>query len=233
MSPEKAVARYLRDRSRANRDVVVVRHQYLCQRGARKFVRPRTDRADLLQVAAIGLLKATDRYDARFTTPFEAYAWLLIVGELMHYVRDHERIIRAPRSMQSLEKRYIAATDALSMRLARRPTMREIAAEMSVDVPVVEDIRSFRKRAQMVSIDAKPGGTMPQTHVVAMGPSQEDRVGIMIAIGELAERERAIVLGTFASGLSQAELGRRLGLSQSQISKLMKKALVKIQQAVA
>ena len=60
------------------------------------------DRADLEQVAAIGLIKAVDRYDCAQAAPFEAYAWLLVLGELMHYVRDSERFVaRAARRARS------------------------------------------------------------------------------------------------------------------------------------
>lgn len=106
---QAALARYAADRSAANRDAVIAAHRYLCRRGARKFRRPDSDPADLLQVAALGLIKATDGYEADRSTPFEAYAWLMIVGELMHYVRDHERLIRIPRWLRSLERRYAAA----------------------------------------------------------------------------------------------------------------------------
>ena len=85
------------------------------------------DRADLEQVAAIGLIKAVDRYDPAQAAPFEAYAWLLVLGELMHYVRDSERFVRAPRGLRDLERRWSAAERELWPRLGREPTESDVA----------------------------------------------------------------------------------------------------------
>ena len=93
---------WLNDRTKENRDRLFARYHYLCARAARKFCRRGADRADLEQIAAIGLLKACDRYDGRLKTPFEAFAWLFVIGELMHYVRDQERLVRAPRRLRAL-----------------------------------------------------------------------------------------------------------------------------------
>jgi RNA polymerase sigma-B factor len=233
MTSEELLTAYVRDRSRANRDAVLAAFDYLCERGARKFARAGTDRADLMQVAAIGLIKAVTNYDAHLKTPFEAYAWIIVLGELMHYVRDYERPIRLPRRMKALEKQYLLAVDTLSVRDGRVPTTGEIATEMCVTVSMVDEIRTIRRGGKVISIEAETGSPLGELPASNIGLSTDDKLVLMLAINELCERERVIVLGMFASGLSQAELGTRLGLSQSQISKLMKKALVKIQAAVA
>ncbi|HEY0799067.1 MAG TPA: sigma factor, partial [Candidatus Baltobacteraceae bacterium] len=103
------------------REQTITSYQYLCRRGARKFLRPGLERCDLEQVAAIGLIKAYDRYDVSLHTPFEAYAWLSIVSELMHHVRDAEGIVRLPRRLRGLERRYARAHEQLAMRLKRTP----------------------------------------------------------------------------------------------------------------
>jgi len=233
MTSDELLSAYVADRSRTNRDAVLAAFDYLCERGARKFTRSGTDRADLIQVAAIGLIKAVTNYDAHLKTPFEAYAWIIVLGELMHYVRDYERPIRLPRRMKSLEKQYLLAVDTLSVRVGRMPTTGEIAAEMSVPVSLVDEIRTVRHGGKVVSIEAETGSPLGELPASNTGLSTDDKLVLMLAINDLGERERTIVLGAFASGLSQAELGTRLGLSQSQISKLMKKALVKIHRAVA
>jgi general secretion pathway protein G len=77
-----------------DRERIILTYRYLCERGARKFLRPGLERGDLEQVAAIGLIKAYDRYDDSLSTPFEAYAWITITGELMNYLRSHTRTAR-------------------------------------------------------------------------------------------------------------------------------------------
>ncbi|HYW53813.1 MAG TPA: sigma factor, partial [Dongiaceae bacterium] len=79
---EVLVSRYCAERTVERRNAVVDAHRHLCVRGARKFKRAHNDRADLEQIAAVGLIKAASNYRAEMQTPFQAYAWIMIVGEL-------------------------------------------------------------------------------------------------------------------------------------------------------
>ncbi len=232
MTTGSALAKFIDERTQQHRDDLIASYWYLCNRGARKFQRAGVDRADLLQVAAIGLIKAVENFKPQLRTPFEAYAWLLIVGELMHYVRDHERIVRIPRWLRALEKPYLRADERLGARLGRTPSAREIALELDVDVKIVDELRLLR-RGGAVSLESVLGSPTAEPRAIARGLSLDETLTLRIAIEKLAERERTIVLGSFAAGLSQAELGERLGLSQSQVSKLIKKALIKMQRQVA
>ncbi len=229
---QAVIDRYLADRSRINRDAVVAAHMYLCKRGARKFRRPESDPADLEQVAAIGLVKATDAYLAERTTPFEPYAWIVMVGELMHYVRDSERAIRVPRWLRSLDRHYVAAWETLAAHLHAEPTAQQLAAALGVGITVVEQLQSAR-RVQSYDADPRYGNRFDMMAASSSGVSIEERLTLLIAVDELNERERTIVLGTFGAGLSQAEVAAMLGLSQSQVSKLLARALGKLSQKVA
>src|SRR5947209_16550463 len=122
------------------REQTIAKYRYLCRRGARKFLRAGLERCDLEQVAALGLIKAYDKYDGTMETPFEAFAWLFVVGELMHYVRDYERIVRPPRSFRSLEKRWQRAFDELVGSLKREPTRTELARHMDVPVSRLDEL---------------------------------------------------------------------------------------------
>jgi RNA polymerase sigma-B factor len=232
------VATFLAERSRGNRDAVITTYRYLCRRGARKFQRAGTDPADLEQVASIGLIKATDMYRAERTTPFEAYAWIMIVGELMHYVRDHERPIRVPRRLRSLERRYIVAWEMLAARDHAEPSVRDLARELEVTPDVIEQLQSIRwiQRSGDGEGDAETRRLPRHCDALPARSSSlsiEERLTVIMAVEELSERERIVVLGTFATGLSQSEIASMLGLSQSQISKILGRALGKLQQRVA
>jgi RNA polymerase sigma-B factor len=229
---QTAIASFLADRSAANRDAVITAHMYLCKRGARKFRRPESDFADLEQVAAIGLVKATDSYVAERTTPFEAYAWIVMVGELMHYVRDCEHAIRVPRWLRSLDRRYVRTWEMLAARQHAEPTPRQLALALGVELAVVEQLQALR-RGFASEADLRGGNRFDAIAVPARGVSVDERLTLITAVGELNERERVIVLGTYGAGLSQSEVARLVGLSQSQVSKLLARALGKLSQRVA
>lgn len=217
---------FLAQRTPENRERIVHTYAYLCARGARKFTRRGLERCDLEQVAAIGLLKAYERYNAGLQTPFEAYAWLFIVGELMHYVRDYERVVRPPRKLRTLEKRYQAAVERLTFELARVPNESEIADDLGVDVQTVRELRECRARATAESFDL-----LTDARVGSENRELErslDRMLIDAALSKLSHTERRIVLAVYAGGLSQVEVASRLGYSQRHVSRLHRAALRKM-----
>jgi RNA polymerase sigma-B factor len=223
MTIDHHVLTYLADPSDVNRERVVVAHYGMCRRAARKFRRPGTDLADLEQVAVIGLLKAIRYFRSDFETPFEPYAWILIVGELMHYVRDFERTVRLPRRIRARERALRDASEELTSRLGRFPTAHELGAHLRLPLDEIDEIRRIE------------GGTvsLETVAVTAAIKGMEDDLCLRLAIEDLPERERRIVRGTFEEGLTQTELAAVLGLTQSHISKLLARALTKLHRAVA
>ncbi len=194
-------------------------------------MRPGLDKADLQQIAAVGLIKACDRYDPAAATPFEAFAWLFIIGELMHFVRDHERLVRAPRQMRKMEKRVQIAQETLVGRLQREPSTAELADYLEVKPQVVADACACRDRAIAESLDAlAPYELRPAAYMM---DEPENAIVIQDALARLTGTERAIVLALYAGGYSQLELADRLGYSRRHISRLHRRALKKMRSAVA
>jgi RNA polymerase sigma-B factor len=199
----------------------------LCRRAARKFCRRGIDRADLEQIAAIGLIKACDRYDGQLDTPFEAFAWLFIVGELMHYVRDQERLVRAPRRIRDLERRYQRAHDAFVVEHHREPTMYEVAQRMQLTLRQLEELCVYRARSVPESLDAlEPHELQPCSYTIE---EREDRLIAEAALARLTQTERAIILALYGKGYSQVEVSERLGYSRRHVSRLHRAALQKMQ----
>jgi RNA polymerase sigma-B factor len=199
-------------------------HRYLCRRGAAKFVRRGLDRTDLEQVAAIGLLKAARRYDPVSRTPFEAYAWLLIVGELMHHVRDHEHAIREPRWVRSAERTLALAHERLAQRLQRQPTDAELASEAGIPPRKVQELR----RAQR---------TRGRHDLEAVDEPDDDGAAVRRALAADAlaavdPTARAIVLGIYALGLTRRDIGRRYGLTARQVARAHDAALRHMRRAL-
>lgn len=217
-----------------HRSRLIESYSYLCGRAARKFLRRCEDREDLEQVAMIGLIKASDKFDPRLSTPFEAYAWLLIVGELMHYVRDFERIVRPPRKLRALERKWSKVQDRLALLLGRQPAIREIACALNVDVATVQELMRCRESALPGTLDVVENQpASPQASVQSGGDAQVDRLIIEAALGVLNATERTIILAVYAQGYSQSELAERLGYSQRHISRVHRTALSKMLPKVA
>lgn len=208
-------------------DGIVARHLYLCRRAARKFIRSGLERSDLEQVAAIGLIKAARRFDPAAGTPFEAYAWITIVGELMHHVRDYERPVRVPRRLSALEPHYARTCEALAARLDREPSDREVANAMGVVPRTVEELRGAREVAQPVALDDVDAARLARREE----PALEDRLLVRRAFAALSLLERRVIAGTYVLGLTQRELSRRLGISAKSVSRLHRTALGTMQRA--
>ncbi len=224
---DAAIDFWLNDRSPENRNRVVAQYGYLRARAARKFYRPGLDRCDLEQVAAIGLIKACDRYEPQLQTPFEAFAWLYIVGELMHYVRDYERMIRPPRRLRELERKAHTACDVLTAQMGREPSTAELAGAMSVSVGEVVELRRYRELAFPHSLDSLESVEHRFAHYTM--DVRDDRMVLESALAQLTDVERTIVLGIYAAGFSQIEIADRLGYSRRHISRLHRSALKKMQ----
>ena len=148
----------------ADREGLFANYRHLCRRGARKFLRHGLERADLEQVAAIGLIKARDRYNERLGIPFAAYAWRMILSELGHHVRAHEHLVRPPRKLQALERRYWAEWERLCSTLEREPADAELAAAMETTRQIVGEIRRFRLRLQGRALTIRSSSTRRHPH---------------------------------------------------------------------
>lgn len=184
------------------------------------------DRADLEQVGAIGLIKAVDRYDPLQRAPFEAYAWLLIVGELMHYVRDSERFVRAPRGLRELDRRWARAERELGSRLGRDPSDGEVAAFIAAAPSQVSEIRAYRASKSVISfevLDASHGRVPP-------GGIDEmlDRLTVERILEVLTPLQKRIVAAIHFDGVSVVELAAHLGYSRRHVTRLHRAALERL-----
>jgi RNA polymerase sigma-B factor len=205
------------------RDRFVAEYWYLCRRAARRFARRGLDRADLEQVGAIGLIKAVDRFDPSQSAPFEAYAWLLIVGELMHYVRDGERILRAPRAARNLERRWTAAERELWIVLGRAPSANDVARFIEATPMDMREVRTYRASSHVLSFESLPDG---EQCVTSSGIDDLlDRLTVERMLEALSPLQRQIVVSIHLEGVTVVELAARLGYSRRHVSRLHRAAI--------
>jgi RNA polymerase sigma-B factor len=211
------------------RERVVAQYWYLCRRAARRFMRRGLDRADLEQVGAIGLIKAADRYDPSQSAPFEAYAWLLILGELMHYVRDSERFLRAPRGVRELERRWSVAEGELRRRLGREPAESDVRRFVGATDREAREVSAYRASSCVLSFEflrnGDHGGAFHEMEKVL------DRLTVDRILQALSPLERQIVRSIHLEGLSTVELAARLGYSRRHITRLHRAAIDRLKVA--
>jgi RNA polymerase sigma-B factor len=212
------------------RDRIVRMLMPLAERVARRFSGPQHPLEDLTQVAGIGLLKALERFDPNRDAAFSTYAFALMTGEVQRHVRD-SRMVRIPRPIYEQVPRFQRALSRLRVELCREPTREEIAEALDVSKEEVVEIMDAALTAQHVSLDAaaeEAGGELDLGGHDAEFARAEAGVDLEPMLSVLTPRERMIIDLRFDDGLSQSEIAAGLGLSQTQVSRLIRRALEKL-----
>ena len=187
---------------------------------------------DFEQVAYLGLVKAVDNFDPEHGTGFLGYATPMIIGEIKRYFRDATWGVHVPRRMQELSGALRKATDALVHELGREPTIAELAEHLGADPEEVVEAIDAAGAYTTASLD-HPVNTEEQGASLLdfMGEQDErfdaviDRQVLTGLLTALGERDKRILLMRFFRGMTQAEIGEELGVSQMQISRLLNRIL--------
>jgi RNA polymerase sigma-B factor len=191
---------------------------------------------DLEQVAYLGLVKAVRGFTPGRVTGFAAYAIPTIRGELRRHFRDTGWTIRPPRRIQELQARVRSTTAELTQILNRTPTVKEIAAELEVDVEEVLEASSVDSCFTPSSLDAPvPGNEDLSNDPGTLDPEfdrSEARVVLAPALEDLGERDRKILDLRFVEGLTQKEIGEVVGISQMQVSRILARVLDTMRESI-
>jgi RNA polymerase sigma-B factor len=193
---------------------------------------------DIVQIGAIGLLKAIDRFDAN-KGPFEPFAVGTVVGELRRHSRDRCWPVRVPRRLQELHRALDGPGGELAGRLARAPTPSELAREIGareadvrsafeaerIRTPVSLSAPNPHEQAELVSFEAHAAQETAERC--------EERLLVASSLRRLDRRARQIVHLRFFEGLSQAQIARELQLSQIHVSRLLRDALGTLRRHIA
>lgn len=220
---------FARTRSRRLRNQLVERHMGLAAHVARRFGRRGPSDDDLRQVAFLALVKAVDRFDPARDVAFSTFAGRTIEGEIKRHFRDHTWTVRVPRSAKELHLRLRRATDDLTHRLGRSPSVEELARELGVERDQVLEAVAAGSAYTPSSLDA-PVGSDPDGGGREMGAPDErfdhvtDSEMIERMIARLPEREQTIVRLRFYEELSQSEIAERVGISQMHVSRLLRRS---------
>jgi RNA polymerase sigma-B factor len=199
---------------------------------ARRYANRGEPLDDLIQVGAIGLVKAVDRFDPSRNVKLSTFAAPNIAGEIKRHFRDKGWSIRVPRDTQELANKLNDAVDKLTVKLGRAPTVNEIAATLKVTEEQVLDAMQGARSYNTVSFEQPIGDDRTALDVLGCEDEgfarAEDRVLLRSGLRCLAEREREIMRLRFVQGLTQAEIAERIGVSQMHVSRLIRRALTRL-----
>ena len=200
---------------------------------------------DLLQVGYVGLLKAVNGYKVDSTARFSSYAYAMVDGELRHHFRD-TGLVKKPRWARSLYSKISETTTRLTGELGRPPLVEEIAEDVNVTPEGVIEVMKLFLDTNVSSLDATmgetnstgPDGEEPNLSAIkslqyeAFSLPVEDRILLEQSLESLSELQQKVVYLFFYKDLSQTEIGKRLGLPQRKISRIIASATKSLREKI-
>jgi RNA polymerase sigma-B factor len=223
----------------AARDELVERFLPLARSIARRYDHSGEPLEDVMQVASLGLVKAVDGYDPARGCAFSSYAVPTIAGEIKRYFRDRTWAVRPPRDLQELTIRVDRAATELQQSLDRAPTTREIADASGCDEEAVLETMVARRGRNTLSFDAPVGHdderTLQATLAVADDGYErsEALADLDRLLRHLPPRDRLVVRLRFEQDLTQAEIGACIGVSQMQVSRILRRTIAELRFAAS
>jgi RNA polymerase sigma-B factor len=220
------------------RDALVARFLPLARKLARRYDNTSEASDDLFQVASLGLLKAIDRFDADRGHPFPSFAVPTILGEIRRYFRDSGWSVHVPRGAQERALRVRNAQEALVNEHGHAPTVNELAVYLECEREEVIDALQALQAYDALSLDApRPGGGEEGSEMTyGEGLGHEDEryelveldASITAVLAQIPARERRILHMRFVEDLTQTEIATRVGVSQMQVSRLLRRSLAQL-----
>ncbi|GAA1037567.1 hypothetical protein GCM10009557_51350 [Virgisporangium ochraceum] len=190
---------------------------------------------DLVQVANLALIKAVDGFDPHRGVSFSSYAVPFIAGELKRHFRDKTWHVRVPRRLQELSLQINRATDELTQRLGRSPTVADLAKHLEIGEEETIEALEAAGAYHSLSLDAPAGGEDgASTLVDLIGTEDTDlaevdaRVALPPLLATLPSREQKILAMRFYGNLTQSQIASEMGISQMHVSRLITKALASL-----
>ena len=220
------------------REELVERFMGLARQVAVRYRRQSEPLEDVMQVAALGLLKAIDRFDPDRGIAFSSFAVPTMLGEVKRHFRDKSWTVRPPRDLQELTLRVEQAATQLASSFGRSPSVVEIAEHLSVsDEDVLEALEAGRARSA-TSLSAPRGDEEDGTTLGDLLGDQEDgfdraedRATLAVLFNELTPRERTVLTLRFRQDMTQAEIGEVVGVSQMQVSRIIRSSIDRLRMA--
>ena len=196
----------------------------------KRFYGRGTEPEDLFQIGSIGLLKAIDKFDLSYDVKFSTYAVPMISGEIKRFLRD-DGMIKVSRSLKELSYRAYLAKEEMKERLNREPTVEELAEKLEVEKE--ELALALESGGEVESLHRpiyqKDGNEIQLMDKLEEKEEQEEKILNHMLLQQLLEQlkkeERQLIYMRYFANKTQSEIGKTMGISQVQVSRLEKKIL--------
>lgn len=197
---------------------------------AKRFYGRGTDAEDLFQIGSIGLLKAIDKFDLSYEVKFSTYAVPMISGEIKRFLRD-DGMIKVSRSLKELSYKTFQAREQLSAKWGREPTLEEIAEYLGVEKE--EIVQAMEAGGEVESlykpIHQKEGSEIRLLDKLEEKEKKEEKILDHIVLAQMLEslnkEERKLIYLRYFAEKTQSDVGRQMGISQVQVSRMEKKII--------
>jgi RNA polymerase sigma-B factor len=218
------------------REHLIQRHEGLVRHVVKDYTATGESYEDLWGVGMLGLINAVDRFDPRRGTRFATFAVPTIRGEIRRYFRDKTWGLRVPRRIQELSLKARDSVEQFTQIHGRSPTYAELGQVLGVTEEEAIEAMEVSRQYGLASIEQPQAESEEQVMGEAERVGEEDediealaeRDALRRAIDKLPPRERCVVVLRYFGGLSQQQVGRRLGISQMHVSRLQNRALQRL-----
>lgn len=220
---------------------IVLTYQNLVRSIARKYAKNNSIHEDLVQVGMLGLLAAIRRYDSSLGKSFESFAIPTIIGEIKRFIRDKTWSVHVPRRIKELGPKIKRATEELTIQNQRSPSVADIANHLDVTEEEVLETMEMGQSYKALSVDKKieansDGSTVSILDLIGDQDDNFEKTDLRLLLEKvlpiLSEREQKILQYTYFENLSQKEAGERLDISQMHVSRIQRRALLKLREAL-
>ena len=240
-SDKLLLRRYHEQGDLAAREQLIEQYMSLVRSLARRYSYRGEQLEDLVQIGAIGLIKAIDRFDLERGVELTTYATPNIIGEIKRHFRDKGWSVRVPRGLQELNVQLSKLIEQLTVQFGRSPTIPELAKAAGVEEEqVLEALESGRAYSSLsLSSGTTSDGEEDLDPLESIGTEEpqyevsENRAVLAPGFKVLDERERKILQLRFFDGLTQSQIAQQVGISQMHVSRLIRRSLEKIREEIA
>ncbi|MBA4536827.1 RNA polymerase sigma factor SigB [Bacillus aquiflavi] len=235
------IKKYQNNQDEEAQKKLVLQYENLVEMISRKYSAGKSFHEDVYQVGMIGLLGAIRRYDESFGKSFEAFAIPTIVGEIKRFLRDKTWSVHVPRKVKELGPKIKYTVEELTIKLQRSPKIAEIADTLKVSEEDVLEVMEMGKNYHALSVDRAieadiDGGTVTLLDIIGIVDKGFEKVNQRLVLERilhvLNEREKKVIQYTYLENMSQKQAGDKLGISQMHVSRLQRRAIKKLQEAI-